>query len=228
MRRIRLAVVEDHPLYLEGILSRISRQPDLIEIVATGNSGECLERILADETPDVILLDWVLPAKQDEHVRQGKAKYSTVGALERINQLENPPHILILSAETSAFTIQTALDLGADAYIVKDDVSSMDLGEFIVRVWRGEMCLSPEANKIVKEAYLLDPLESPTEAELELASDILAYPGDKWFARALRLKKSYGTIKNQRTSLYRRLRVTNKADAIRVLEEIGIEPTFRG
>ncbi len=227
MRRIRLAVVEDHPLYLEGILSRISRQPDLIEIVATGNSGECLERILAEAEADVILLDWVLPAKRDDHVRQGKAKYSTVGALERINQIENPPHILILSAETSAFTIQTALDLGADAYIVKDDVSSMDLGDFIVRVWRGEMCLSPEANKILRESYLQDPPESPTDAEMELARDILSHPGDKWLARAVRLGKSYGTVKNQRTSLYRKLRVTNKTDAIRKLEEMGIEPLFR-
>lgn len=81
------------PLYLEGILSRISRQPDLIEIVATGNSGECLERILAETEPDVILLDWVLPAKRDDHVRQGKAKYSTVGALERINQLKSAAHL---------------------------------------------------------------------------------------------------------------------------------------
>ena len=227
MRRIRLAEVEDHPLYLEGILSRISRQPDLIEIVATGNSGECLERILAEAEPDVILLDWVLPAKRDDHVRQGKAKYSTVGALERINQLESPPHILILSAETSAFTIQTALDLGADAYIVKDDVSSMDLADFIVRVWRGEMCLSPEANKILRESYLQDPPESPTDAEMDLARDILAYPGDKWLARAVRLGKSYGTVKNQRTSLYRKLRVTNKTDAVRRLEDMGVEPLFR-
>ena len=54
--RIRIAVVDDHPLYRDGVVLTLRSAPD-IDIVAEGASALDAVRIGATHTPDIMLLD---------------------------------------------------------------------------------------------------------------------------------------------------------------------------
>jgi DNA-binding NarL/FixJ family response regulator len=54
---IRVAVVDDHPVFRDGTAALLGREPD-IEIVATGGSlAEARSILDADDPPDVLILD---------------------------------------------------------------------------------------------------------------------------------------------------------------------------
>ena len=66
--RIRIAVVDDHPLLREGVASTLRADPS-IDVVAVGGSGADAVRIAAEHLPDVMLLDISMPGGGIEAAR---------------------------------------------------------------------------------------------------------------------------------------------------------------
>lgn len=60
MNRINIAIVDDHPIAVNGLMMMLSDQPNL-NIYGTYNSGKALLEGLATQTPDVLLMDIMLP-----------------------------------------------------------------------------------------------------------------------------------------------------------------------
>ena len=58
--RIRIAVVDDHPLFREGVAAILAQNPRF-EVVAQGSSAEQAIRIAHDLLPDILLLDVAMP-----------------------------------------------------------------------------------------------------------------------------------------------------------------------
>jgi len=54
--RIRVAVIDDHPLFREGVAHTI-RSSKVLEVVAEGSCADDAIRIVKDEVPDIVLLD---------------------------------------------------------------------------------------------------------------------------------------------------------------------------
>ncbi len=85
------------------------RQEDGLEVIGVANHGmEALE-FLAQKTPDVIVLDIIMP-----HL-------DGIGVLERLSQMEwkQRPRVVVLTAFGQETMTQKALELGADYYILK-------------------------------------------------------------------------------------------------------------
>ena len=60
MDKIRLAIVDDHSIFREGMLSVLSTEPD-VEIVGQGASAEDAVRLARELLPDIIFLDISMP-----------------------------------------------------------------------------------------------------------------------------------------------------------------------
>src|SRR4028118_1454241 len=59
-RKIRVGVVDDHPLYRDGVIFALESETD-IEIVAQGETANDAYQIAIDQSPDVLLLDMNMP-----------------------------------------------------------------------------------------------------------------------------------------------------------------------
>ncbi len=221
---ITVAIVDDHPLLVEGVKRRLELASD-VDVVATGSSGECFEEIVASVRPDVVLLDLSLPEQRGTLLSAGGKRYRSIRALKAITASETAPQIIVLSSEADPAVVARTIDMGAAGYIVKDDIASLDLGDFVRRVAAGEMTLSREAHKLARQHRLQSERGSPetklSPAEQRVAHDLVSFPGDNLKARALRLNNSPNTIKHQLGDIFRKLQVSNVAAAVAKLSEGG-------
>ena len=100
MNKIRILVVEDHPIVREGMVAILSLQPDM-EVV--GEAGDGIEAVtLARKTkPNVILLDLSMP-RQDG-----------LTTIPKLKEISPNFHILVLSSFAESKDVQQAIRTGA-------------------------------------------------------------------------------------------------------------------
>ena len=106
--KIKILVSDDNQDFAKTLVSYLSKDEDL-EIVGTARDGqEAYDKIL-ETKPDIALLDIIMP-----HL-------DGLGVIEKLNSMDLPkqPKIIVLSAVGQDKITQTAINLGADYYIVK-------------------------------------------------------------------------------------------------------------
>jgi len=105
--RIRILIVDDHPVVRAGLASMLSTQPG-IDVVGSAASGVEALALLKTITPDVILMDLRM---------SGMSGLETIRA---INLRTDPPRILVLTSFDTDEDIYQSVGAGAQGYILKD------------------------------------------------------------------------------------------------------------
>jgi DNA-binding NarL/FixJ family response regulator len=105
--RIRIMIIDDHPVVRAGLASMLSTQPDM-EVVASAASGHEALALLQTIVPDVILMDLRM---------SGMSGLETIRA---IHARPDPPRILVLSSFDTDEDIYQSVGAGAQGYILKD------------------------------------------------------------------------------------------------------------
>lgn len=105
-RPIRVMLADDNREFVEVLKEYVQRQEDMDLIGAAYNGTEALELVYSEQ-PDVLVLDIIMP-----HL-------DGLGVLERLQQHDRRPHVIILSAFGQETMTQRAVGLGADYYILK-------------------------------------------------------------------------------------------------------------
>jgi DNA-binding NarL/FixJ family response regulator len=126
--RIRIVVVDDHPLFRAGISHTLSADADL-DVVGEGCSAEDALRLARDERPDVMVLDLSMPG----------------GGLRAIELLADPfPNLrlLVLSGVADVEQVRAAMQKGAWGYLLKG-VSGAELTQTLHAIHRGERYVTP-------------------------------------------------------------------------------------
>ncbi len=100
---VRILLVDDEPLYLR--LLKVNLESEGYEIISARNGEEALE-MLAQEIPDLIIMDVMMP------------KLDGIAACNRIRQFSNVP-IILLTALGDEQNKVNGLNIGADDYVVK-------------------------------------------------------------------------------------------------------------
>ncbi len=109
LSHIKVLVVDDDPAMTD--LLRLLLQPAL-GLVITANSGVEGIKLVHEESPDLILLDLMMPGMDGWEVCKVVRSFSKIP-------------IIILSAMDNPGLVASALDAGADDYLVKPVTSSM-------------------------------------------------------------------------------------------------------
>lgn len=102
----KVLLVDDNQQF-SGILSEFLQKKPEIEIVGTANDGwECLKKI-EECTPDVVVLDMIMP------------KLDGLGVLDKIQNFEQKPKVIMLTAFANDSMVQRAMQKGVEDYLVK-------------------------------------------------------------------------------------------------------------
>jgi len=147
-RAIRVLVVDDHPLFRQGITALIEDEPDMV-LVAEATNGRQGVELFRQHRPDVTLMDLQMP------------DMTGLDAITAIRAEFPEAHIIVLTTYVGDVQAVRALQAGASGYLLKTTLS-VELLSTIRAVHRGRKALSPEisfelAEHVAQEA--LSPLE---------------------------------------------------------------------
>ena len=207
---IRIAIVDDHPLFREGVTRSLSEIGGF-EIVGEGATAQDAERIASTVQPDLLLLDISLPGG-------GLAAVATILA-------DHPAQkIVMLTVSEANADVTRALNAGVQGYILKG-VGSRALADILRNVASGESYLTPSLS-----ARLLSDLQSPQPANgladrlrqlTERQTEILRLVAEGLSNKevALRLELQEKTVKHHMTGVLSKLNVRNRTEAALMMRE---------
>jgi DNA-binding NarL/FixJ family response regulator len=204
---IRVAVVDDHGVVRDGLAGVISAEADM-ELVATAADGAEAVAICASASPDVVLMDLEMP------VLDG------IDATRAIVAERPGTAVLVLTSFSDRRRITGALNAGAVGYLLKD-ASAADVLQAIRTAAAGGSPIDPRAARSLLDAQSApDPLAGISPREREVLALLLDGMPNKLIAR--RLDISEKTVKSHLTTIFRRIGVTDRVQAILWVERQGL------
>lgn len=208
--RTRLILVDDHPLFREGVAITLAGEPDL-EVVGQGISADDAVELTRRLQPDMVLLDLDMPGGGLSMVKQIMAAHAAT-------------KILILTASTNDEHVIAALKMGVQGYVLKG-ISARELIRIIRDVRAGKGYVPPElaANLITGIAspntYApASPFDELTEREREILDLVAGGSSNKEIANVLGLTEK--TVKYYMTNIMQKLRVRNRVEAALLAREV--------
>ncbi len=200
MKNIKVLMVDDHRIVLEGISSLLSQFPE-IDILSQEESAEEAIKIIEKYNPDILLTDLSMPDYHgNELIKLVSRKYPEV-------------KIIVLSIHAEYFAIHNAITFGASAYLQKT-CSADDLIIAIKTVLDGGTYYSEGIKKVLLEKKFDDiDYNQVTGRETEVLKLIVEGKNSTEIGTALHI--SSRTVDNHRTRMMRKLRVKNTAELVR-------------
>jgi two-component system NarL family response regulator len=202
--RIRLLIVDDHPVVRDGLVSILHEgEPDL-EVV--GEAGDGKEAVVSwrNLRPNVTIMDLQLPGQ------------TGVEAVQAIRREDPDARILVLTTFDGDADIQRALEAGARGYLLKS-VRRATLIEAVRAVAAGERYLPPAT-----AARLVEAMESErlTPRELDVLKLLAEGQRNREIADALGLAEP--TVKIHVNNLLRKLQAKDRTEATVIALKRGL------
>ncbi len=202
---IRIAVVDDHPLYREGVVS-VLQHAGGFDVVGQGSNGPEAVNIANSHVPDMMLMDITMPG----------------GGIEAVRTIsDNRPfvRVIMLTASERQDDVAAALEAGARGYILKG-ISGGDLVNVMRSIHRGESYVSPGLAARLLTQLRRRPAESDGEEDLAdltvREEEILGHVSSGLTNKeiAIRLGISEKTVKHYMTNIMQKLQVRNRVEAV--------------
>jgi len=211
---IRAVVVDDHPLFREGVTRSLEESGQFM-IAAEGGSADDAVRLVTEFNPDIVLLDLSMPG-------------GGIHAAAQIAQQAPDVKVVVLTVSEANDDIMAALKAGAKGYVLKG-VGSAALVEIMQGIANGESYVSPSlAARLLTEMRLRpppaladDPLSTLTEREEQILRLVAQGMSNKEVGRKLDLQEK--TIKHHMTRILEKLHVRNRTEAAMLLREAAGE-----
>jgi DNA-binding NarL/FixJ family response regulator len=202
-KKIRVLIADDHVTVLEGLATIIGRQPDMMVAAEAADGQEAVE-LWIKHHPDVTLLDFRMP------------KLDGVGAIEKIHKQDASARVVVLTTYETDTEIVRAIKAGTKGYLLKDSRRE-ELLDCIRRVNRGETCIP--ASLVEKVAAGLRS-ESFTGRELNVLELLARGKSNKEIGVSLNISET--TVKSHLHSIFRKLNVLSRTEAITVASRRGL------
>ena len=151
--KARIAVVDDHPVVIEGLTQLINREDDLVVCATAGNAKQVLET-LEGQKVDMAIIDMLLQ------------KTTGIQVTQKLRSRYPDLHILILSMSDDSDHVKRSFQAGARGYVTKDEVSEKIIAA-IRQVLKGGIYVSKRiARQFTKKIIAGWILEADTEDTL--------------------------------------------------------------
>jgi DNA-binding NarL/FixJ family response regulator len=203
-QRVRVTVVDDHPIVLAGIVSLLEREPDF-HVIERCSTGVAAIEAVTRERPDVLLLDVQMPAPNG------------LAVLRELRHRAIDTRVILLTASVHDDDVLEAVRLGIRGLLPKETLTD-DVVRCIRQVMRGETCLDPAlvgramAALLTREAALREVAAILTPQEIKVARMLSGGLKNKEIAE--RLFVSEGTIKVHLHRIYEKLGISSREELV--------------
>lgn len=200
-----VAVVLNFRMLAEAVADSVRENTEL-SVAATGSRGEDAVAIARVHQPDVMVIDDALPGPPTQYVLDALQRFSP---LTRILMLRSPNRYASERVEPESARVWLEAN---------KDESLPDLSDMILNVARRPERVTTDRERGQYTSSTKSSLISTREAQvLTLASDGLSN-----LAIGLRLSISPGTVKNHLSSIYEKLGVASRVEAMRRAAALGV------
>lgn len=211
--KIRILIVDDHPVVRDGLVAILSTQADFLVVSQAGNGREAIQ-CLKESQPDVILLDLEMPG------------IDGVETLRQMRQLNPHVRAIVFTAFDSDERIVTAVRAGAQGYLLKG-APRQALFTAVRLVHQGDSLLQPlvasdllPTPAATPEAETAVLAESLTSRELEVLQQMALGLQNKEIAA--RLVISERTVKFHVSAILGKLGAGNRTEAVTLAVQQGL------
>ena len=212
MEQIRILIVDDHEVVRDGIVGNLVRQQDFAIVGQASNGLEAVQKA-ADLSPDIILMDLRMP------------ELDGVEAMIRIKQDNPEVKFIVFTTYSDDDYLFAAIKAGAKGYLLKD-APREELFKAIRAVSRGESLIQP-----VFTTKVLDKLASElsrkstgadvlSDREIEVLDLMAKGVSNRDIADQLSITQS--TVKTHVTSIFQKMNVTTRTEAVTTALKRGI------
>lgn len=206
MTKIRVLIADDHPVLLEALRDLLTKEPDL-DVVGVARDGAEVVKLAGEKTPNVILMDIVMP------------QLDGIEATREIKKISPACAVLPLTAFDDERYILGLLEAGAAGYLLKS-ASAAEIVEAVRAVHAGESVMHPTATARLLARALRHPSEEPrpkteiplTDREMEILRLAAKGMGNKEIADKLSL--TVPTVKAHLVNIFNKIGVGSRTEAV--------------
>ena len=206
-RKIRVMIIDDHPLVRQGIGKILEKEPDMEVVAETGNANDAISLITRHE-PDFIIADISLEGEVNgiDLVKAVRERFSSI-------------RVLVLSMFDEAIYAERAIRAGARGYMTKKEAPSNVAGA-IRSIMKGDLYLTGGISGRIIDKLLhspsdatMTPVDILTDREFEIFQLLGNGFGTGEIARRLNL--SVNTIESHRKKIKDKLGITKGPELVK-------------
>ncbi|MFC1896205.1 response regulator, partial [Thermodesulfobacteriota bacterium] len=211
-----IVIVDDHPLFREGLKAIIAREAGY-QVIGEAGTVRAALRMVRELKPDLVLMDIALPDG------------SGIDATSEIRELAPHTHVMVVSMHSKIDYIVRAFQGGATGYVVKESASDRLL-QGISTVLKGEYFMdSSVSHRVVqklvqfpeKEARITDAAyETLTPREQEVMGQLAEGMSAKQISKKLFISPK--TVENHRANIMAKLGLRSRMEIVRYAARLGL------
>lgn len=211
---IRLVIVDDHSIVRHGLRSILELERGIMVVGEAGDGATALQ-VIAEQQPDVVLLDLSLG-------RQGPE--GGIDLCQAITNVFPQTNVVVLTTFLEERLVMQAIRSGAKGYVLKD-VDAIDLVKSVRAVSRGESALDTRTatlvmQTVVKQGESSTSVPGFTERELEVTRLLARGYSNKEIGEQIAISES--TVKFHLRNVMRKLDVSHRTEVVYAAGKLGI------
>lgn len=189
MPAIRIILVDDHQIVLDGLRSLLDKDPSF-DVMGAFSDPEKALAYLSVQTPDILLTDYSMPHMSGlDLIRKAKALHPAIKSV-------------LLSMHDEPSVVKEAMKQGINGFLLKN-IQQVELKEALRKIYSGLMYISAEITTQLLHHHLVDESESTlTERELEILKLITKEFSNKKIADELHISER--TVETHRKNIFRK------------------------